>query len=194
LIRIEREENGGVVAVHEWRPRKQRWVWFGGLMFVFVGLPSLLGGWEVALFMGAILGYPIAVQCFNDRYVRLERGEIVWWERPLPLRRTRRVKVEDVVEWAYGMTPMGKNSTMIRYSVGVVRRDGRILQAIEGEDELAEARNCAEILAKASGKRAVQRGSMRGKVETRMGWILVAVTVGLVVVAMIWILMGSSEG
>ncbi len=181
MIRFERKADGVVVAVHEWRPKNDRWKWFLGLMLVFTVMPAIIGGWEVGALLGIVVAYPIAAQCFNDTFVRVDGEKIRWWDGPLPIRRMRKVMVEDVVEWAYGVTPQGKKTYITQYSVGVVRKNGKVMQAIKGEDELKQAENCAEVLAKATGKKAVRRLTMRGPVEIRNQWRLV---VAVVVVAL----------
>lgn len=191
MIRIEKKADGVVLAVHEWTPRRHRWKWFLGLMSVFTVLPSFLGGWEVGAFMGLLVVYPMAAQCFNDTFVRVDAEKIRWYDRPLPVRRMRKLKVTDVVEWAYGVTPKGKKSYVTQYSVGVVRKNGKIMQAIRGEDELAQARVCAEVLAKATGKKAAHRMSMRGPVEIRNRWLLVGIAMAVSAIAIVWILMGE---
>lgn len=193
MIRFERKADGVVVAVHEWTPRKHRWKWFLGLMSVFTLLPSFLGGWEVGALMGLLVAYPIAAQCFNDTFVRVDGEKIRWYDRPLPVRRMRKLKVTDVVEWAYGVTPKGKKTYVTQYSVGVVRKNGKIMQAIRGEDELNEARVCAEVLAKATGKKAVHRLSMRGAVDLRNRWWLVGITMAVAAIAIGWILWEAQQ-
>lgn len=191
MIRIERKADGEVLAVHEWTPRKHRWKWFVGLMSAFTVLPIVFGGWEMGVILGLLVVYPIAAQCFNDTYVRVDMGKIRWWERPFPRWRMRKVKVEDVVEWAYGVTPKGKKTYITQYSVGVIRKNGKIMQAIRGEDELSQAQICADVLAKATGKKAVRRMSMRGPVEIRNQWWLVGIAMAVAAIAIVWILMGE---
>lgn len=160
-------------------------------MGLFTVLPFVFGGWEMSVLLGMLVLYPIAAQCFNDTYVRVDLERIRWWERPFPRWRMRNVKVQDVVEWAYGVTPKGKKSYITQYSVGVIRKNGKVMQAIKGEDELMQAQICAEVLAKASGRKAVRRMTMRGPVEIRNQWWLVGIAMAVMAIAIVWILIGT---
>lgn len=188
MIRLERLDEGRTLAVHEWRPHRERPVWFLLLLAALAGIPAFLGGWEVGAAMALLVCYPLAAQCFNDRFVLVDRQQIQWWDRPFPLQRRRKLPVEDVVEWAYGVTPKGKRSMIAQYSVGVVRRNGKILQAIRGEDELNQAQNCAEVLARATGKKAIRRALMQGAREVREQWWRVGIALAVAALAIAWIL------
>jgi hypothetical protein len=200
MIRYEEKGAGRLVAVFEWLEPRAQWRWFAGIVGGCFLLLWAMGGWKAAGAMAALLLYPVAAQCFNRTVVEVDRERIRWRERPFAWRRERCIEVGAVNAWVFGPTPRGSSEyklPMAVYSVGVERKDGKILQVIRGEGAEAEVLLCAQRCAKASGLKAEKRGAMRSAVNDREDLRRLAAILGafLALVSLIVFLSGgTTEG
>jgi hypothetical protein len=177
-----------------WQPDTWRWPVFGILFGLFSGLLWFMTELEGAIAFSPLVAYVSAAMGFNRTVVRIDSKRVEWKERPFPLRRQRKLKLDEIDAWAYGKTPAStksssSSSSTVTYSVAILRTNGKIMRVVDSLSGMIEARDIALQLASYSNLPVKQPHSLRGPANPRKGlWVAVAILIlfAAVVAMVIW--------